>query len=97
MVADGALLRRFFTGVGVTAVETHPLAFHIGDKQFILLQQVSQHAKTIPVYFFDCSDHTKRGGNLWKAFLLGGIAEMLVGILVFLVFVVMCLSKQLNH
>ncbi|CAN3966861.1 Fimbrial protein, partial [Dysosmobacter welbionis] len=62
----------------ITAVQAHPGALDIGDKQLSLFQQIRQPAEAVAMGPLDLCDLVEGSRHSGKALLLGHVAEGLV-------------------
>ena len=81
----------------ITAVQAHPGALDIGDKQLSLFQQIRQPAEAVAMGPLDLCDLVEGSRHSGKALLLGHVAEGLVYRVVLLILVVLRLAEQLLH
>ena len=87
VTTDGAGFGCGSSFMNMPAVQTHPLAFHVGYKKLVFLQKIGIGGKTVAVSLFDFRDVEKGCRDLWEAFFLCHSTESFVSVGVFFVFV----------
>ena len=97
MAADRTLFRDRSTGVDMTAGKTHPGGFYIGDKQFVLFQEICEETKAFSMYLLNFSNHMERSSDFRKSFLPCLFFEVLIHIVMLFEFIVLGVAEELYH
>ena len=80
-----------------TAVQAHPLLFHIRHKEFSLLEQLRISSEAVSMNLFNLRNLQKRGRYLVKAFLLRGFSERPVNGVMLLILIMLCLVQKMPY
>ncbi len=90
VVADRADRRNFGSTVNIAAFHAHPGCFHSRRKEFSFFQPFRELTETVSVNFLDFRNLSERIGDFQKSFFLRFPGKVLVHIIMFFVFIMLC-------